>query len=79
MPLARDPDGAEARLLELAERRPGVADGVVDGADEEPRFVGRLRVVRVVAAAGGERQRRKDDRTANGTLLRTTTAPGRVA
>jgi len=70
LPEARDPDRPEADLLELLERRPLVADGIVDGADEE-----RL----IVAAATGEGQRREGERTGNSVLARTTTTPGRVA
>jgi hypothetical protein len=72
-----------------------MADGVVDGADEEGRgfrrlFLrppARLRLRRlVVAAAACERQRceregERDgaERTANGALARATGLPGRVA
>jgi len=70
LPEARDPNRTEPRLLQLLERRPLVADGIVDGTDEE-----RL----VVAAAAGERQRREGERTGNSVLARTTTTPGRVA
>ena len=72
LPVARDPDRTEARVAQLLERRARVADGVVDGADEE-----RL----VVAAAAGERQRREgeSERSANGLLARTTGLAGRVA
>ena len=70
LPEARDPNRTEPRLLQLVERRPLVADGIVDGADEE-----RL----VVAAAPGERQRREGERTGKSVLARTTTTPGRVA
>lgn len=70
LPEARDPDRAEAGFLELVERRPWMANGVVDCADEEGL---------VVAAATGERQRGEGERTENGVLARTTTTPGRVA
>jgi len=70
LPEARDPNRPEPRLLQLRQRGPLVADGVVDGADEE-----RL----VVAAAAGERQRGERERTAKGTLVRTTGLPGLVA
>ena len=71
LPETRDPDGAEAGLLELAERGAGVPDCVVDRADEEGLVL--------AAATSGERQRRKGERTANSALERTTTIPGRVA
>ncbi len=74
LPEARDPDGTEAGLFELAERRTGMADGVVDRADEERRVL-----ASAAPAAGGDCQRRKGERTANSALERTTTIPGRVA
>ena len=73
MPEARDPDRTEAGSLELVERRPGLTDGVVDGADDEALVV--------APAAAGERQRREAERerTENSALARTTMGPGRVA
>jgi hypothetical protein len=60
-----------------------MADAVVDRADEErwrlPLLGLRRAVSGVVAAAACERQRRDGERTANSTLPRTTTGPGRVA
>ena len=83
LPEAGDPDRAEARVAQLVERRSGLADEVVDRADDEGRTrLGRLRLRRgrgIVAAAAGERQRREEERTVNGTLERTTALPGRVA
>jgi hypothetical protein len=49
LPEARDADGAEAGLLELEERRIGMANGVVDRADEE-------RLVAIPTAAPAARQ-----------------------
>ena len=71
LPEARDPDRPEAGILELLECRPGVADPVVDRADEEGLVL--------VAAAAAERQRGEAERTENSVLPRTTTGPGRVA
>ena len=70
LPEAGDPDGAEAGVLELLKRRPGVPDRVVDRADEKG-LVG--------AAATGEGQCREGERTGNSALARTTTTPGCVA
>ena len=57
--------------MELFEGRPGVPDGVVDGADEKGLVF--------AAAATGERQCREGERTGNSELARTTTTPGCVA
>jgi hypothetical protein len=70
LPEARDPNRPEAGILQLLERRARVPDRIVDGADEEGL---------VVAAAASEDQRGERERTAKGTLVRTTTGPGRVA
>jgi hypothetical protein len=72
LPETRDPDRAEAGLLELVKRRPGVADGIVDRADE-------VRLVVAAASATGEDQCREGERTGNSALARTTTTPGCVA
>ncbi len=72
MPEARDPDGAEAGVLELVQSRPGMPDAVVDRPDEE-------RLVVAAAAATGQDQCREGERTGNSALARTTTTPGWVA
>ena len=57
MPEARDPDGAEAGVLELAESRPVVPDPVVYGSNQK-------RGARtVVATAPGKKRGGEETRT----------------
>ena len=73
LPEARDPDRAEAGLLQLLEGRALVPDRVVYGSNQKRG------AIRIVASAAGNERGGDETRTTNGVLTRSTGRPGSAA
>ena len=73
LPEARDPDGTEAGLLQLAEGGALVPDRVVYGSNQKRG------AITVVATASGKESGGEEERSTNGALTRSTGRPGRAA
>ena len=73
LPVARDPDGAEAGVLQLAEGGALVPDGVVYGSNQKRGGSA------FAASAAGKGRGGEEARTAKGVLTRSTGRPGSVA
>lgn len=70
LPEARDPDTAEAGVLELPEGGAFLPDAVVYGSNQKRGAI--------ITAASGEEGSCNEPRSANGALTRTSGLPGRV-
>jgi hypothetical protein len=73
LPEARDPDGAEAGVLELSERLGVVPNAVVYGSNQKRG------ASTVVATAAGKGRGGEETRTTKGVPTRSTGRPGRAA
>ena len=73
LPEARDPDRAEAGLLQLLEGRALVPRGVVYGSNQKRGAIS------VAASAAGQERGGEEARAKNGVLTRSTGRPGRAS